>query len=338
MGMMINEQLKLSAKIQSYLKNNSSKSYGAYLEKIGNNYDIKLECKYLSPKENKLLRRDNSSSQIEYLFFPFLSKEGSLTLNLREEYICNCIKSVIAERYESNKCLDWNLDSEIGYQRNKPQLSEREARKWIMESLEKVRNKTQIFPFINLVVRNLDENKLSKYSKLQEDPNGNPEMILGIVDENNKHLKDEVGFIYNPFNQITGKELTLYLRKMSEKEKSEPSEPTASPIVDGVILECSCGTSPTPLKVTSQSNLSMRGKFTATEKDNIPNTNILPFGSCKNLPFNPPCPLSITGKWKNTSKIFTIKGGAVLLDSSSMKCSLGGEIKPKKCMKYWKSR
>ena len=338
MGMMINEQLKLSAKIQSYLKNNSSKSYGAYLEKIGNHYDIKLECKYLSPKENKLLRRDNSSSQIEYLFFPFLSKEGSLTLNLREEYICNCIKSVIAERYESNKCLDWNLDSEIGYQRNKPQLSEREARKWIMESLEKVRNKTQIFPFINLVVRNLDENKLSKYSKLQEDPNGNPEMILGIVDENNKHLKDEVGFIYNPFNQITGKELTLYLRKMSEKEKSEPSEPTASPIVDGVILECSCGTSPTPLKVTSQSNLSMRGKFTATEKDCKAHENIEPFGNCTNIPFTPTCPLAIIGKWENTSKTFTIKDAPVLLDCSSMKCTIGGEIKPTNGVGYWKSK
>lgn len=338
MGMMINEQLNLSAKIQTYLKNNKDKSYGAYLEKTGNNYILKLESKYLSVKENKLLRRENSSSQIEYLFFPFLSKEGILTSNLREEYICNCIKSVIAERYEPNKCLDWNLDSEIGFQRNKPQLSEREAKKWIMESLEKVRSKTQIFPFINLVVRNLDENKLEKYLKLQEDSNGNPEMILGIVDENNKYLKDEVGFIYNPFNQITGKELTLYLRKMTEKEKSEPLEPTASPITDGVILECNCGTSPTPLKVTSQSNLSMRGKFTATEKDNIPNTNILPFGSCKNLPFNPPCPLSITGKWENTSKTFTIKGGAVLLDSSSMKCSLGGEIKSKNGVGYWKSK
>ncbi|MGL5151719.1 MAG: DUF4280 domain-containing protein, partial [Clostridium sp.] len=338
MGMMINEQLLLLSKIQNYLKNNSNKSYGAYLEEIGNSYDIKLESKYLSPKENKLLRKNNSSSQIEYLFFPFLSKDGILTSNLREEYICNCIKSVIAERSDPNKGLDWNLDSEVGFQRNKPQLSEREAKKWIIESLDKVRNKILIFPFIDLVVRNLDENKLEKYLKLQEDANGNPEMLLGIVDENNKYLKDEIGFIYNPFNQITGKELTLYLRKMSEKEKSEPLEPTASPIVDGVILECSCGTSPTSLKVTSQSNLSMKGKFTATEKDNIPNTNILPFGSCKNLPFNPPCPLSITGKWENTSKTFTIKGGAVLLDCSSMKCTLGGEIKPNNGVGYWKSK
>lgn len=338
-GMIINNQLEQLSRIQNYLKDNkNNKSYGAYLEKIGNNYDIKLECKYLSPKENKLLRKDNSSLQIEYLFFPFLSKEGMLTTNLREEYICNCIKSVIAERYEPNKCLDWNCDSEIGYQRNKPQFSEREARKWIIESLEKVRNETQIFPFINLVVRNLDENKLKEYSKLQEDANGNPEMILGITDGNNKHLKDEIGFIYNPFDQITGKELTLYLRKMSEKEKNEPLEPTASPIVDGVILECNCGTSPTPLKVTSQSNLSMRGKFTVTEKDNIPNINILPFGNCKNLPYNPPCPLAITGKWENTSNKFTIKDIPVLLDCSSMKCTLGGEIKPKNSVGYWKSK
>lgn len=338
MGMMINEQLELSSRMQTYLKNNYNKSYGAYLEKIGNNYDIKLQSKYLGPKENKLLRKENSYPQIEYLFFPFLSKEGVLTSNLREEYICNCIKSVIAERYEPNKGLDWNLDSEIGFQRNKAQLSEKEARKWIIESLEKVRNKTQLFPFVNLVVRNLDENKLEKYTKLQEDANGNPEMILGIIDKNNEHLKDEIGFIYNPLNKITGKELTLYLRKMSEKEKNEPLEPTASPIVDGVVLKCSYGTKPSSLKVTSQSNLSMRGKFTATEKDNIPNANILPFGNCTNLPFNPPCPLAIIGKWTNVSKTFTIKGGAVLLDCSSMKCSVGGEIKSEKGIGYWKSK
>lgn len=104
------------------------------------------------------------------------------------------------------------------------------------------------------------------------------------------------------------------------------------------ILKCSCGILPTPLIVTSQSHLTMEGKFIATEKDNIPNINILPFGSCNNLPFHSPCTLAIIGKWENTSKVFTIKGEAVLLDCSVMRCSLGGEIKPISIIKYWKSR
>ncbi|WP_418963940.1 PAAR-like protein [Cetobacterium sp.] len=73
-----------------------------------------------------------------------------------------------------------------------------------------------------------------------------------------------------------------------------------------LFLNCNCGTSSTPLKVTSQSNLTMKGKFPLTEKNNVPNINVLPFGNCKNFPFNLPCLLSITGKWENKSKTFTV--------------------------------
>ncbi|MGL5149407.1 MAG: DUF4280 domain-containing protein, partial [Clostridium sp.] len=339
-GMMMSAQLEQLSNIQTYLKNNkNNKSYGAYLEKIGNNHNIKLESKYLSPKENKLSRNENSSSQIEYLFFPFLSKEGVLTPNLREEYISNCIKSVVVKRFlVSDKYLDWNFDSEVGFKRSNYSLPETEARKWIMNLLKNVKDKTKSYPYINLVVKILDENKLKKYSKLQEDANGNPEIILGIVDENNKYLKDELGFIYNPDDKIIGKELTLYIKKMSKEEKNGALNPTASPIVDGIILKCSYGSKVTELKVTSQKHLTMRGRLAAVVKDNIPNINILPFGTCKKLPSSVPCPLAITGEWLNNSKIFTILGSKVLLDCSTMKCALGGEIKAQKGVVYWKSR
>ncbi|MGL5568540.1 MAG: DUF4280 domain-containing protein [Cetobacterium sp.] len=229
------------------------------------------------------------------------------------------IKEDIAKIYDFN---------EVNYKNKFLELLKRNA---------KESNSEDNFPNLKILVQDITSEELDKYIKIKTDDFGEKQLIIGslIGDEYNNNC---FSYCLSTEDKIKGRILQIPLQKLSEETIKEESEPTASPIVDGVILECSCGTSPTPLKVTFQSNLSMKGKFTATEKDNIANTNILPFGNCKNLPKQPTCPLSITGKWENTSKTFTIKGGAVLLDCSSMKCTLGGEIKPNNGVGYWKSR
>ncbi|MEG0234731.1 MAG: DUF4280 domain-containing protein [Cetobacterium sp.] len=234
------------------------------------------------------------------------------------------VKNSRAVKEDIVKIYDFN---EINYKNKFLELLKRSA---------KETNSENNFPNLKILAQDITSEELDKYIKIKIDDFGEKQLMIGAL-TGDQYNNNCFSYCLSTEDKIKGRILQIPLQKLSEDIIKNESEPTASPIVDGVTLECSCGTSPTPLKVTSQSNLSMRGKCTATEKDNIPNTNILPFGTCKNLPFSPPCPLSITGKWENVSKIFTIKGGAVLLNCSSMKCSLGGEIKPKKGIGYWKS-
>lgn len=93
-------------------------------------------------------------------------------------------------------------------------------------------------------------------------------------------------------------------------------------IIDTTQLKCDKGTIPTPITVTSQSFMSIEGKFQATEEDKQPNINIKPFGICSLLRSScSPSPI----KWDNTSD-FEIEGKKELLDCSTCQCSVGGKI------------
>lgn len=229
------------------------------------------------------------------------------------------VKEDIAKIYDFN---------EINYKNKFLELLKRSA---------KETNSENNFPNLKILAQDITSEELDKYIKIKIDDFGEKQLMIGAL-TGDQYNNNCFSYCLSTEDKIKGRILRISLQKLSEDIIKEESEPTASPIVDGVILECSCGTSPIALKVTSQSNLSMKEKFTATEKDNTPNINIKPFGSCKNLPKQPSCPLSITGKWENTSKIFTIKEAAVLLSNSLMKCSMGGEIKPQNGVNYWKSK
>ncbi|TWP24645.1 DUF4280 domain-containing protein [Apibacter muscae] len=102
------------------------------------------------------------------------------------------------------------------------------------------------------------------------------------------------------------------------------------PIIQDTQLECSEGTEPTRIKVTSQDFVSLAGKLQATEKDKEANTNIIPFGLCKLKPIPGgylPCQPALI-KWQNTS-VFTIDGKQELTTDSFCMCSTGGKVTPK---------
>uniref|UniRef100_UPI0039A48953 DUF4280 domain-containing protein n=1 Tax=Ornithobacterium rhinotracheale TaxID=28251 RepID=UPI0039A48953 len=98
-------------------------------------------------------------------------------------------------------------------------------------------------------------------------------------------------------------------------------------LTNGTQLKCNQGTTPSELKVTSQSFMQIEGKAQATEEDKQPNTNIKPFGQCRLKPSSGgylPC-MPVLTQWQDTSP-FEIEGKKELLDSSTCPCSVGGTI------------
>lgn len=112
-------------------------------------------------------------------------------------------------------------------------------------------------------------------------------------------------------------------------------------VAAGASYQCSFGTTPGTLNVTSQNTLLVEGKPAATVKDMNPNVNIAPCGMCSSLA-NPqvaaataaalgvltpqPCIPALAGPWiPAQSKCISGKAPCLTSDSRLM-CSYGGMI------------
>lgn len=114
-------------------------------------------------------------------------------------------------------------------------------------------------------------------------------------------------------------------------------------VVDGAMLACSMGTSPSKLTVP-QTNQTYGGTNpAATVQDMKPQANLAPFGLCQS-PINPqvsaatsaaagvltpqPCVPAAAGPWTPGSKSVAITGGgpALLSDACKCVCQWGGTI------------
>ncbi len=94
-------------------------------------------------------------------------------------------------------------------------------------------------------------------------------------------------------------------------------------VVSGARLECTLGTSPGKITVTSQQNLSIEGKFKATNKDKLLEPPF--FGSCTCKSPNPPCSPAFQ-EWQTPSKKASMGGMTFLMDDSRIHCGQGGLI------------
>ena len=97
----------------------------------------------------------------------------------------------------------------------------------------------------------------------------------------------------------------------------------------GAMLECSCGTTPTPLQVTGNTSVFAQGQPMATVSDKAPMANIQPFGKCKMKPTitgYAPC-VPAPSAWTGFVASVQIPGGNPLLNTSTIACSCGGMIK-----------
>jgi hypothetical protein len=112
-------------------------------------------------------------------------------------------------------------------------------------------------------------------------------------------------------------------------------------VIDGALLECSMGSTPAPLTVTSNLVLKVKEKLAATVMDFAPAVNIKSFGMCKSLG-NPtvaaatsaaqgaltpmPCVPATAAPWAPPAVQTIIGGFPGLLDSAKCACSFGGVV------------
>ncbi|WP_455970627.1 DUF4280 domain-containing protein [Bacteroides congonensis] len=94
---------------------------------------------------------------------------------------------------------------------------------------------------------------------------------------------------------------------------------------NNAILQCSCGTVPATLRVTSNSKIKARDGLFATNKDNKGVINVPTFGICAYG--GSPCVLTgVILNWINTVSKVTIMGCKPLTDKSKLICPKGGII------------
>ncbi len=106
-------------------------------------------------------------------------------------------------------------------------------------------------------------------------------------------------------------------------------------VLNGALLKCSFGAAPSSLTVLPKNMVSGDGVPAATIMDNIPNTNIMPFGACS-APSNPqviaaqgapqPCVPMTTAPWAPGSATVLIKNNPALNSSSKLICNWAGVI------------
>ena len=93
----------------------------------------------------------------------------------------------------------------------------------------------------------------------------------------------------------------------------------ATAVVNGATLQCTCGSAPAKLTVTSQAQTQIGSQLAATIMDMAPGANIPPFGTCSVLTAAAsgtptPCALAPAGPWKPGSTSVVLIGGRVVLD------------------------
>ena len=93
-------------------------------------------------------------------------------------------------------------------------------------------------------------------------------------------------------------------------------------VCNGASLQCSLGSTPSILNVDPKS-VQVENTSICTESDAKPYKNIQTFGICSltGLPCTP-----ITSSWTNASKIVMAGNESVVLESSTVICSIGGLI------------
>ena len=113
------------------------------------------------------------------------------------------------------------------------------------------------------------------------------------------------------------------------------------PLTMGAMLKCSMGMTPSPFTVADPMRPTVENRPAGVFTDNIPMTNIMPFGMCQSLA-NPtvaaatsaalgvltpmPCVPATSAPWMVPSVIVSIGNKPALTDSSKCMCNWGGVI------------
>jgi Domain of unknown function (DUF4280) len=103
-------------------------------------------------------------------------------------------------------------------------------------------------------------------------------------------------------------------------------------VVMGASLQCSCGSAPAKLVVTSQHQAKIDNQLAATVLDHAPATNVPPFGICSVLTaaasgVPTPCVPALPAPWTpGSASEVKIGNHLALLATATLKCSVPGVI------------
>src|SRR5437016_5297204 len=91
-------------------------------------------------------------------------------------------------------------------------------------------------------------------------------------------------------------------------------------VVQGATLQCTCGSKPSPLVVTSQETVKIDKQLAATVEDRKPGANIAPFGDCKSK--GGPCAPAFGVPWlPGSASTVKIGGRLALLSTDKLACT-----------------
>jgi len=96
-------------------------------------------------------------------------------------------------------------------------------------------------------------------------------------------------------------------------------------VTDNAQMQCSLGTAPSKIKVSSQNFKKINDTLIATEGDKEGISNVPSFGKCKRSWYRPTCkPNPI--KWEGVAQKQALNGQKKLTKESTCQCSFGGTI------------
>ena len=94
----------------------------------------------------------------------------------------------------------------------------------------------------------------------------------------------------------------------------------ATAVAEGATLQCTCGSKPSQLLVTSQNTVRIDQKLAATVDDKDPMANVAPFGDCKSK--GGPCMPAFAAPWApGSTSTAKIGKGLALLSTDKLKCT-----------------
>ena len=94
-------------------------------------------------------------------------------------------------------------------------------------------------------------------------------------------------------------------------------------VVEGAMLECTLGTVPGEMVVTSQQKVKIKNKLKVTSEDKMPKPPF--FGSCTCSSPNPPCS-PVFQEWKMTSDKARMGNKQFVIADSKIQCGKGGTV------------
>lgn len=333
----------LQTQLKKYSIKETSKVFNYFFEKNIISYSeiISLEVK----EQYSVVNR--KSGEIEELYAPYLSskennpevkkeenseEDAAIKEKISDEYTASLLRSCVnASEDFKEKNINEKIENE-DYSLITFGLSTPEDRETLNASLFKIveeRGKNIALPeHYESVMKKLRENpkSIEKYYFIKEDKyvKEKGELVIGIFDDEKKEFAPyKMGFAYSNLDKI---KVGLSSIPLYFLDKVDVSSISTTKVCSGATLNCSCGTDPKKLMVTSHFSFTDNGNLIATSADKNPISNIGGFGGCKCHNKKPCINYINLSSWEGVSPNNTYKGNNLLLNVSTISCTEGGII------------